>query len=158
MNAKKSVNSFGALRTVAIALAAGAIGLSAHAHVTVSPTQSKLGKQETYTFTVPTEGSVATVAVEVDVPPGVTIISVGGDPANHSLKKDGDRVATVSWKVNIPPGGGEQLTLVAKNPTQATRRLQWNAHQIFADGTRSDWVEAPPAKPAPLTRLTPAEL
>lgn len=151
MNARHLTGS--ALSKWALGLCAVSLGVAAHAHITVSPKESKLGKQETYTFTIPTEGSVATTGVEIDVPPEVTIISIGGDPASYSVKKDGDRVVMISWTVNIPPGGGQQVTLVARNPTVPTRRLRWNAHQLFADGTRTSWSELPPAKPAPLVRM-----
>jgi uncharacterized protein YcnI len=155
MDAQKSIDAFGVFCRLGIAVAVSGAAFAAQAHVTVSPTQSKLGKQETYIFTVPTEGAVATTAVEIDVPPEVTVISVSGDPAGHSLKKVGDRVVAVRWTVNIPPGGGQQVSLIAQNPSQPTRRVPWKAHQIFADGTQADWIDPPPPKPAPMTRFTP---
>lgn len=152
---RKAMGKYGQL---AVAIVAMGFGVAAHAHITVSPTQSKLGKKETYTFSVPTEGSVSTTGVEIDVPPEVTILSVEGDPATYTLKKVGDRIVGIAWKVNIPPGAGQQFVVVGQNPSQPTRRLHWKAHQFFADGSQADWVELPPAKPAPLTRLSAEEM
>jgi uncharacterized protein YcnI len=46
------------------------------AHVRVRPMESKPGATETYKITVPTEGKVATVKVELIVPMGVELLSV----------------------------------------------------------------------------------
>lgn len=124
-----------------------------HAHVTVSPTQSTQGKTETYTFTVPTEGAIATTSVELEVPQDVTIVSVNAPAVEYTATKLGDRVVGISWRLNIPPGGGTKLTLVAKNPMGTGRGIRWKVHQIFADGSRVDWIDPPPSHPAPSTRL-----
>ncbi len=42
----------------------------ASAHITIAPIQSMAGATEKYTLRVPTEGKVATVAAEVDIPEG----------------------------------------------------------------------------------------
>lgn len=125
----------------------------AHAHVVVSPTVSEPGKKETYTFSVPTEGASATTSVELEVPADVLILSVGGPDSEHSVTKEEGRGVRVIWHVQIPPGAGKQLTLVAQNPAAPIRGIRWKVHQSFADGTRADWVDPPPARPAPQTRL-----
>ncbi len=54
------------------------------AHVGVSPRESKLGATETYTLSVPSEGGKTTTSVVLDVPDGVTVLSVISPAgANH---------------------------------------------------------------------------
>ena len=125
----------------------------AQAHIGVSPTQSKLGEKETYTLIVPTEGKSATTAVELDVPSGVAILSVTAPAAEYSVVKSGERITRITWQVNIPPGTRKELVFVAQNPASAVRGVRWNVHQVFADGSRADWIDPPPARPAPSTRF-----
>ncbi len=125
------------------------------AHVTISPSEPTPGKMETYTFNVPTEGRSPMTAVEVDIPPEMTIISVDGPGSGYTLTKSADRIVGITWRVNIPPGGRQQLVLVARNPTEPSFGGQWKVHQRFADGTSADWVDPPPARPAPRTRVLP---
>lgn len=147
-------------RRRAIVARTGVIGLvaiigvgAAGAHILISPAQSKLGKKETYTLTVPTEGTSPTSSVELDVPQNVTIISVSAPANEYALIKEGERITHVRWSVNIPPGGGKELTFIAQNPSGPPSRIGWSVHQIFADGSKADWVDPPPAHPAPSTRL-----
>ena len=46
------------------------------AHVTIGPTESRQGARERYTVRVPTEGAVATVAVDLEIPEGVRVTNV----------------------------------------------------------------------------------
>ncbi|MFD1191017.1 DUF1775 domain-containing protein [Phenylobacterium conjunctum] len=142
-------------RFTALALPLALLPVVAHAHVTVSPSESTPGKTETYTFNVPTEGKSPTTAVELEVPPEMTIVSVNGPASGYTLTKSADRIVGIIWSVNIPPGGRQQLALVAKNPTEPSFGVQWKVHQRFADGTSADWVDPPPARPAPRTRILP---
>ncbi len=124
----------------------------AQAHVKVRPAESKAGAQETYTVVVPTEGKVATTSVELEAPPAVAIVSVEGSA--YELKTTGDH-ATITWKSEIPPGEHREFVFVAKNPSTGAE-IAWKAHQHFADGTVSDWVEPPGSKrPGPVTKLSP---
>jgi uncharacterized protein YcnI len=127
----------------------------AQGHVSVSPIESAPGKTETYNFNVPTEGQSATVAVELEVPAEMTIISVKGSPTEYTVAKSGERIVGVTWRVNIPSGSSQQLTLVARNPTTPSFGVQWKVHQRFADGSSADWIEPPPTRPAPRTRILP---
>jgi len=142
-------------RFTAMALALVLLPATAQAHVTVSPSESTPGKTETYTFNVPTEGKSPTTAVELEVPPEMTVISVNGPETAYTLTRSGDRIVGVTWRVNIPPGGAQQLVVVARNPMQPSFGVQWKVHQRFADGTSADWVDPPPARPAPRTRVLP---
>ena len=125
---------------------------AALAHITVSPGQSKTAQRETYTFNVPTEGVSATIGVELEAPPEVAIVSVE-DPSAE-LVRTGDRVVAVKWRVDIAPGQARQVSLVAQNPPRA-QVIAWKVHQLFADGSRRDWVDAAGTRqPAPRTQLS----
>jgi uncharacterized protein YcnI len=142
-------------RPIAFGLSMIFVATAAHAHVTVRPRESKAGSTETYTVRVPTEGKVATSSVELEIPQGVTIDSVEPvDGAKPELKREGGRVVSITWTVTIDPGRNREFVFVAKNPSDATE-IVWKAHQRYADGTSSDWVEpAGSRRPAPVTKLT----
>lgn len=143
------------LRTeVCIGLSLALVAGGALAHVLIAPTASEMGKQETYTLTVPTEGASATTGVELEVPSEVTVVSVSAPAADYTLTRDEGRIIGITWHVHIPPGDEKQLVFVAQNPQGPTRTIRWKVHQLFADGTRADWVDPPPSRPAPSTRLS----
>jgi uncharacterized protein YcnI len=128
---------------------------TAFAHVTLRPKESTLGATETYTMRVPTEGTVATTSVDLEVPEGVTIVSVAGPAAEHALKRTGDRITGLTWKVEIAPGQAREFSFVVRNPS-AGSEIAWKAHQRYADGTSRDWVEAAGSRsPAAVTKLAP---
>jgi uncharacterized protein YcnI len=56
----------------------------ARAHVTVRPAEAVPGTTTTYTVRVPTEGETVTTSVELEVPTGVSIVSVAGEPSSSS--------------------------------------------------------------------------
>ena len=127
---------------------------AAYAHVTIRPREAKAGATETYTMRVPTEGKVATTSVELEVPDGVTIVTVNGVAGSVEQKKVGDRATAITWKVDIQPAQSEELTFVAKNPASGSE-IAWKVHQHYSDGTSSDWVEpAGSRRPGPVTKLT----
>lgn len=128
----------------------------AQAHVTVRPAEAPPGETVTYSVRVPSEGEVATTGVELEIPVGVTVVSVEGAPGSYELKKDGARVSAIAWKTNVPAGERTELKFTARNPA-AGAELTWKAHQRFQDGTQTDWVEAKGGKrPASLTVLKAA--
>ena len=136
---------------VAFAFTAGV----AQAHITVSPLQSSSGSRETYTLNVPTEGSSATTSVELDVPSDVTVVEVAAPTEQYRLLKAEGRVVGIIWQVEVPPGEGRKLVFVAQNPSSGAQ-IEWKVHQLFADGSRRDWVEAAGStRPAPRTLLGP---
>ena len=133
------------------------LGTPLLAHVGVSPRESKLGATETYTFSVPSEGGMATASVVLDVPDGVTVMSVTApEGAKHEEKKLGDRIVQVTWTVAIKAGESAKLSFVAKNPTEG-EEIAWKVHQKYTDGMSSDWVGAAGSRsPAPVTKLMAA--
>lgn len=128
------------------------------AHVGVTPRESKSGATETYTFNVPSEGGRTTTSVVLDVPESVVVKSVAApEGAKHEEKKTGDRITQVTWTMEIKPGVSAKFSLVATNPSTGDAII-WRVHQMYADGTSSDWVgEAGTRSPAPVTKLVAAE-
>ncbi len=128
----------------------------ASAHVGVRPRESKPGAEERYSVRVPTEGIVATTSVKLDIPDGVTVLEVekmGGE--TFDVEKKGERIIAITWMRNIPPKESADFFFKARNP-QGTE-IVWKAHQHFADGTVTDWVEPTGGKrPGPVTKLTDA--
>jgi len=126
----------------------------AMAHVSVRPRESKPGAEERYTVRVPTEGSVATTHVVLEIPGDVTVIEVL-PPAGATLEtaKQGARIVSITWRKEIPPKDAAEFTFLARNPRSG--EIVWKAHQHFADGTVADWAgPAGDKRPAPVTQLT----
>ena len=146
------------MKSLVLAAAALLVAVPASAHVGVTPRESKLGATETYTLRVPSEGGKTTTQVILEVPDGVTVLSVSApDGAKHEEKKVGDRIVQVTWTVEIKAGASAQLSFVAKNPAQGDS-IAWKVHQKYSDDTVSDWVgPAGSRAPAPMTKLVPAE-
>jgi uncharacterized protein YcnI len=127
------------------------LALPAEAHVRVLPFTSKTGGRQTYTMKVPTEVKVPTTSVELEIPAGLSVISIA-DPAE--TKKVNGRIVSITWKTDIPPDQSRDFNFVAENP-KADQDMAWKAHQHYADGTSRDWVDAPKTKsPASVTKLS----
>ena len=126
---------------------------AASAHVSMRPRESKPNVEERYTVRVPTEGTVATTHVILEVPAGVTVLEVLlAEGATSEVAKDGARITVITWKKQIPPKSFAEFTFRARNPDSGD--LVWKAHQHFADGTVADWVgPAGDRRPAAITRL-----
>ena len=127
------------------------------AHVTVRPRESAPGAEEKYTVRVPTEGSVATVSLELEIPEGVTVIDVPHpEGATHEVKTSNGRITSIVWKKEIKPKEVGEFAFTARNP-KTGEALSWKAHQHFADGTTADWVGPPEKRPAAITKLVPKQ-
>jgi len=126
----------------------------AFAHVSVRPRESKPGVEEKYTVRVPTEGTVATTQVVLEIPSGVTVLEVlPHDGATFETAKQGDRITGITWKKEIAPKAAAEFVFSARNPVSGD--IVWKAHQHFADGTTADWVGAAgDRRPAAVTKLT----
>ena len=133
-------------------LAFFAVAASAQAHVRVLPFESKPGAHQVYTVKVPTEGTVDTTLVELEIPDGVVVVSTSD---SGEMKKAGTRTVSISWKVAVPPGQSKDLSFEAINPP-SNQDISWKAHQHYADGTSRDWVDLPKTKsPASVTKISP---
>ena len=126
------------------------------AHVTVSPKESRPGGIERYTVRVPTEGQVSTVAVELEVPPTVTVTDVPtGSDFKVDTRREGNRIVAITWTREIKPRDSADFLFTATNP--AGGEIAWKARQRFADGTSADWVGvAGDRRPASVTRIVAA--
>src|SRR5205085_2046920 len=89
------------LTSIAVVLAAASVS----AHIMVSPPQSKTGQTQKYELRVHNEEKVATTEVDLQIPDGVNVLSVGTAPAGaYTTSKTGDRITGVAWKVAVEPG------------------------------------------------------
>ena len=127
---------------------------AAFAHVTIWPQQSRPGTAERYTVRVPTERNVSTVSLELEVPGGVTVTGILA-PAGftYETKRDGNRIAAITWKQEVKPGEVGEFVFFARNP--AGSQIVWKAHQRYADGQVEDWTGPPgDRRPALLVSLS----
>jgi uncharacterized protein YcnI len=141
-------------RQVLVAASALLVPALAWAHVSVRPRESKAGAEEHYTVRVPTEGAVTTTSVEVEIPDGVTVIDVPRPAgAAHEVKRAGGRIVAIVWTKEIKPKEVAEFAFTARNPARGAE-IAWKAHQHFADGTTTDWVNGAGQKqPAAITKL-----
>ena len=144
------------MRKLLVALSVGFALLASRAdgHVRVLPTESQAGAKQVYTVRVPTEGKIATSAVVLEIPNGVSVISAQGGALNNRAGK----AVSITWTAEIPPGESQVFTFEATNPVSG-QQIAWKARQRYADGTSRDWAEELSSKsPASITRLKgPAE-
>ena len=139
------------LLTISVFLVAAPVMLGAH--VTVWPRESAPGISERYTVRVPTEGKVVTTSVRLEVPADVTVTSVLAMPSVIAdIVRDGNRITSVTWKFDVPPGEFAEFVFMARNPKEGTE-IVWKVHQHFADGSQSDWTGPPSKSPASITKL-----
>jgi uncharacterized protein YcnI/ketosteroid isomerase-like protein len=141
-------------RLVTIGALVLAAPVLAFAHVSVRPRESKPGVEERYTVRVPTEGTVATTHVLLEIPDGVMVLEVlPHEGATFETAKQGDRISTITWKKAIASKAVAEFVFRARNPGSGD--IVWKAHQHFADGTATDWVGvAGEKRPASVTKLT----
>ncbi|OFW13279.1 MAG: hypothetical protein A3F70_00840 [Acidobacteria bacterium RIFCSPLOWO2_12_FULL_67_14] len=125
----------------------------APAHVTVWPRESQAGASERYVVRVPTEGQVTTIAVELEIPPDVTVSGVlAGAGFVYEARRDGNRITAITWKQAIKPSEVGEFVFFARNPKAG--QIAWKARQRFADGTSADWVGVEgDRRPASVTHL-----
>jgi uncharacterized protein YcnI len=144
-------------QTLLAAVTLCVISAGAVAHVTVWPRESSPGAYEKYVVRVPTEGTVATTSIELQLPDSVTFVSVGA-PGNftYELKRTGDRVTGIVWTQPIKPGEFAEFAFMARNP-KAGGTIAWKAVQRFSDGSSTEWSgPAGDKHPASVTKITPA--
>ena len=125
------------------------------AHVVVTPRESAAGAEQLYTVRVPTEGTVSSMSLELDIPEGLHVMQVTpGDGFTFDVKKDGNRIVSITWKREIKPKEFALFTFTAHNPQSGS--LQWKAHQTFADGSMIHWIgERGTKQPASVTTIAP---
>ena len=128
----------------------------ASAHVNLQPRESAPGATITYTMRIPTEGTITTTGIELEIPDQIGVVSIDGPADAYTVKKAGERIVSITWKTDIPPKQAKSFTFVAQNPSTPSE-ISWKAHQHFADGTSYDWVEPAGSKrPAARTNVIAA--
>ena len=143
-------------RTLAAAVFCLVLSLAVlDAHVVVTPRESTAGAEQTYTLRVPTEGTVSSTSIELEIPAGVHVMQVAaGDGYTFDVKKVGNRIVSITWKQEIKPKEFKLYTFTAHNPPPGA--LQWKAHQTFADGSMRRWIgERGTKEPASVTTIVP---
>ena len=125
------------------------------AHVTVTPRESMAGAEQIYTVNAMAEGTVSATTLELEIPAGIHVTQIAKeDGVTFDVKKDGDRIVSITWKREIKPKGLARFTFTAHNPQPGP--LQWKAHQTFADGSMRHWVgERGTKEPASVTTIVP---
>ena len=125
------------------------------AHVVVTPRESAAGAEQIYTVRVPTEGTVPSTTLELEIPAGVHVMTVAsGDGFTFNVKHEGGRIIAITWRREIKPKEFALFTFTAHNPQSGP--LQWNAHQTFADGSMRHWIgERGSKEPASVTTIVP---
>ena len=80
------------------------------AHVMVSPPQSKAGASQKYEVRVHNEAKVAATSIELDIPPGVTVVEVTKPTAGtFTTRAAGDRVTVITWQVRGRPAESHEF-------------------------------------------------
>jgi uncharacterized protein YcnI len=135
------------------AIAVVAAGSIASAHVTVWPQESRAGAGERYTVRVPTEGKVTTTSIELEVPADVVVSGVlVGAGYTYEVRRENDRIVSITWKQEIKPAEYGEFVFFARNPKAA--QIAWKVRQRYADGTSADWVGVEgDRRPASVTKL-----
>ena len=98
------------------------------AHVTIGPTESRQGARERYTVRVPTEGAVATVAVDLEIPEGVRVTNVLAGGWSTKLRREANRIVGVTWTMEIPAAHFAEFVFNARNPGEATEITWGRSH------------------------------
>jgi uncharacterized protein YcnI len=145
-------------RLMRSALVAGAISSPAVAiaHVSITPRQSTTGATEKYTIRIPTESKVATTGADIEFPAGVIVETIQAPMGwKYELKRQDDRIVSMSIQADVKPGEFIEVGFVARNPRNG-ERIVWTLRQRFADGTVTDWTNAPngTVRPTAVTNLT----
>src|SRR5262245_26750182 len=119
---------------------------SVSAHIMVSPPQSKPGASQKYELRVHNEAKLATTEVDLQIPDGITVLSIGTPPAGaYTTSKKGDRITGLAWKVAVEPGKYLALPFTAKNPESA-QDVHWIVRATFSDGSVVEWSDKADAK------------
>jgi uncharacterized protein YcnI len=127
-----------------------------YTRTSITPRQSQQAATEKYVVRIPTEGNIATVGADLEVPEGV-IIETLQMPAGwtYEVKRADDRIVSIAWDVDVKPGEFIEVAFVARNPRQGAE-IVWTLRQRFADGTVTDWTNGPNGvRPTARTTLTP---
>jgi uncharacterized protein YcnI len=136
---------------------ATALGVALSAHIMVSPPDSKAGVTQKYELRVHNEEKVAITSVDLAIPDGIAVLTIGPAPSGtYTTTKTGDRITSLTWKVDVPASKYLALPFTAKNPDTA-RDVSWNAKAHLSDGSVVEWSDKPgPGEKASVTKIAAA--
>jgi uncharacterized protein YcnI len=155
-------------------LAALAVPASAQAHVSLHPNTLPSGSGPTVDVRVPNEtGKARTVKVDVQIPPGFTLVStepVAGWSAHVKTQKLAKPITTddgtiteepteVVWTAasakGTPAGQFQNFPLQIVVPGKAGDVLSFKTIQTYSDGSVVRWIDTPDGEhPAPTVNVT----
>jgi uncharacterized protein YcnI len=144
------------------ALALGATGSAASAHVRVFPdantTQTNACGYAKFVVRVPVEKDVPTNRVDLSIPKGVIVFGVQPKPGwQFTEQKTGGLVSTISWTGRLMPGEFDEFAFLAATP-KTPGPIAWNALQYYEDGSVVKWTGPPNADtPHSITTILPAQ-
>ena len=133
---------------------AAALGVSLSAHIMVSPPDSKAGTTQKYELRVHNEEKLAITSVDLAIPTSINVLTIGPAPAGtYTTAKTGDRITSLTWKVDVAAGKYLALPFTAKNPDAASS-VSWNAKAHLSDGSIVEWSDKPgPGEKASVTKI-----
>jgi uncharacterized protein YcnI len=136
---------------------AAAACASLSAHIMVSPPESKSGATQNYELRVHNEEKVAIKSVELTIPDGITVVSVGKAPSGtYTTAKSGDRITSLTWTVDVAPTKYLALPFTAKNPV-GPKEVAWLTKANMVDGSVVVFSDKPGAEEkASVTRIAAA--
>jgi uncharacterized protein YcnI len=133
---------------------AASVGVSLSAHIMVSPPDSKAGVTQKYELRVHNEEKLAITSVDLTIPDGIAVLTIGPAPSGtYTTTKAGDRITSLTWKVDVAASKYLALPFTAKNPDSA-REVSWNAKAHLSNGTVVEWSDKPgPGEKASVTKI-----
>ncbi len=137
-------STFYKLPILGLAAALMLAGNTAHAHVTVSPSEVVSAGYQTFTVNVPNEKDIPTTSLRILIPENVTNVTptqkAGWEIVTEKGEgDDSDNVRSIVWgNGSIEKGLRDEFTFSAKVP-EKTGEIQWKAYQVYADGTLVSW-------------------
>ncbi|GAA4004124.1 hypothetical protein GCM10022631_13810 [Deinococcus rubellus] len=147
------------MKKLSLLLSVAALSLTpALAHAVVrtetGAAESAAGASETYRLNVPVEKDMATTAVRLEVPKGLTITRFQVTPGFVRTVKTDDAglVTEITWTGTIAPMEYARFFFQARNP-EAAGDVSWNVYQTYADGSVVAWDGVDPQTPASKTTV-----
>jgi uncharacterized protein YcnI len=129
------------------------------AHIRIYPNESTLGAREKYTMRVPNERKVASIRIEGEFPPELTVYDFEFKPGwNIDFKKDDKgKIIGAVWTGKIAPYEFVEFGMLGINPKEGST-LVWKFVQYYEDGSKEEFTGPVGSfRPSPVVTLKKAE-